>query len=392
MLNFLYYAVSWVLLRWHALFTWMGLDANSGVTWALSIIFLVVTIRVLLFRLFVRQVHTQRKLQAQMQRLQPKMAAIKEKHKGDRRKQQEEIMKLNQEEGINPLAQVGGCLPVLLQAPIFLSLFHVLNVASNSRKLPALAREYGWTSGEADSLHNAKLFGAPISAALRSPTALITSLGGDPTTTRVVAFVLLVVMCIATYITQRQTIANNPNPVTDGQQAMIQKFMLYGVPLSLFVSGVATNFGVIGVLLYWFANNLWTMGQQLYILKTVPHPDLSGNADRLAVDAKALAPKPGVKPVNPKGRRPATTRPGTTAEEATDGTVGTPPAELADPAEPAGSSGATAGGGRGTDGKAASTSSGSGSSASGSAGAARPPRRPSGQRSSTTTRPKKKRR
>ena len=80
MFDFLYTAVSWVLLRWHQLFTAIGLDPKGGVNWTLSIIFLVVTARLLLFRLFVKQVHYQR----HMQEMQPKMQELAEKHKGDR--------------------------------------------------------------------------------------------------------------------------------------------------------------------------------------------------------------------------------------------------------------------------------------------------------------------
>ena len=118
-LNFLYTAVSWVLLRWHALFTWMGLSAGGGLNWALSIIFLVVTARVLLFRMFIKQVHYQR----HMQEMQPKIQALREKYKNDRPEMQRQMMALQQEQGFNPLA---GCLPMFLQIPIFISLYHTL--------------------------------------------------------------------------------------------------------------------------------------------------------------------------------------------------------------------------------------------------------------------------
>ncbi len=125
MLDFLYTGVSWVLLRWHDLFTFLGLSSGSGLNWSLSIIFLVITARVALFRFFLKQVHYQRN----MQEMQPRLQAIKEKYKNDRQAQQREMMRLQQEEGFNPLA---GCLPMLLQIPIFISLFHVLRHLSNS--------------------------------------------------------------------------------------------------------------------------------------------------------------------------------------------------------------------------------------------------------------------
>ena len=95
--NVLYTAVSWVLLRWHQLFTALGMDPKGGFTWALSIVFLVITARVLLFRFFIKQVHYTR----QMQKLAPEIAKLKEKHKGDRQAQQQAMMQLQQDQGLN---------------------------------------------------------------------------------------------------------------------------------------------------------------------------------------------------------------------------------------------------------------------------------------------------
>src|SRR6476620_4123270 len=99
-LDFLYTGVSWVLLRWHDLFTFLGLSSGSGLNWALSIIFLVITARLALVRFFLKQVHYQRN----MQQMQPRLQGIKEKYKNDRQAQQREMMRLKPEEGFNPLA------------------------------------------------------------------------------------------------------------------------------------------------------------------------------------------------------------------------------------------------------------------------------------------------
>ena len=202
MLNPLYIAVSWVLLKWHALFEWMGLNPNAGVTWALSIVLLVVTIRILLFRFFIKQVHSQRK----MQEVQPKIAALREKYKNDRQTLSQEMMKLQKEEGFNPL---GGCLPILLQAPVFFALFHVLRLVG-SDKAGALSAEYGWTVGQVASAGQAKVFGAPIAAAFdtratwsRTSPARASPRPGSSRST------LIVLMVAATYITQRQIISRN---------------------------------------------------------------------------------------------------------------------------------------------------------------------------------------
>ena len=89
-LDFLYTAVSWVLLRWHQLFSAIGLPPGN---WALSIVLLVITVRLLLVPLFIRQVHHQRRLQ----QLQPKIAALRERHRDDRAAQQRALLKLQQE-------------------------------------------------------------------------------------------------------------------------------------------------------------------------------------------------------------------------------------------------------------------------------------------------------
>ena len=170
-------------------------------------------------------------------------------------------MALQKERGVNPLA---GCLPILPQIPVFLALFHVLR-----RLAPGAEGLYGWSDELTDEAARAKLFGAPISASFNMTGAKETAILeiADYTTIRIVAFVLIVIMCFTTFFTQKQ-IMSRSGPV-EGQAATVQKFMLYGMPLSLFVSGF---FFPIGVLLYWFTNNLWTLGQQFFILRKMPPP------------------------------------------------------------------------------------------------------------------------
>ena len=147
---------------------------------------------------------------------------------------------------------------------MFLALFHVLR-----RLAPGAEGLYGWSDELTDEAARAKLFGAPISASFNMTGAKETAILAiaDYTTIRIVAFVLIVIMCFTTYFTQKQIMARS-GPV-EGQAATVQKFMLYGMPLSLFVSGF---FFPIGVLLYWFTNNLWTLGQQFFILRKMPPP------------------------------------------------------------------------------------------------------------------------
>jgi YidC/Oxa1 family membrane protein insertase len=210
------------------------------------------------------------------------------------------MMALQKERGVNPLA---GCLPILPQIPIFLSLFHVLR-----RLAPGVPGLYGWSDELTDQAAKATLFGAPISASFNmvgaKEEAILAIPGVTYTDIRVVALVLIVIMCVTTFFTQKQ-IMKRSGPV-EGQAATVQRLMLYGMPLSLFVSGF---FFPIGVLLYWFTNNLWTLGQQFFILRKMPPPGSDAHkakaaADKPVVDPRTLAPKPGAKPVRPKPGRP----------------------------------------------------------------------------------------
>ena len=297
MLNFLYIAVSWVLLRWHDLFTAMGLSQSSGAGWALSIIFLVITARLLLFRLFVKQVHYQRN----MQRLQPKLQKIREKYKNDRAEMNRQMMALQQEEGFNPLT---GCLPLVLQIPVFIGLFHTLRHLSNSVTLcqngshASILSSYTFSRTETCHAAQAQIFKTPLAASFHDASSTITQLGGDPATSRIVLVILLLISAGATLGTQLLVRANVTTP-PEGQAATIQRLMLWLVPVGVLASGLLFNFPL-GVLLYWFTSNLWTLGQQAYIIRF--HPQAEEAEKPVGELGRALAPKPGQRPVRGRSR------------------------------------------------------------------------------------------
>lgn len=296
MFNFLYTAVSWVLLRWHSFFS-LFLDKNSGLNWSLSIVFLVVTARLLLFRLFIKQI----KYQRHMQEMQPKIQALRKKYKDDKAEMQRQMMKLQQEEGFNPLA---GCLPIFIQIPIFIGLFHVLRHLANSvaiadkfdlgQKLTAAQHAklslYSFSPAETASAAKASLFGAPLAGRLTDTSKQILLLGGTPSTTRVVIVVLVILSATATLLTQilvRRGMTTTP----EGSAATIQRLMLVFIPISTLGSGL---FFPLGVLLYWFTSNTWTMAQQLYVNRF--HPHTPKDAPVVGELGKTLAPKPGQRP------------------------------------------------------------------------------------------------
>jgi YidC/Oxa1 family membrane protein insertase len=255
-LNPLYNFVSGVIVGIHYLLSPIfGFD--SGVTWALSIVGLVILIRIILIPLFVKQIKSQRALTA----LQPQMKAIQTKYKDDRQKQSEEMMKLYKEHKTNPLA---SCFPILAQAPIFFALFTVLNgiAAKTDAGVPApIAR--GFLKGEyLDSAAQATFFGAKISQ---------TFLGSPDTTVKIVTVILIFIMSATTFTTQRQLMVKGMPKMDSSNNMMLQqqKIMLYLFPVIFAVSGV--NFPV-GVLIYWSTTNFWTWGQQFYVIKRNPTP------------------------------------------------------------------------------------------------------------------------
>ena len=255
-LNPLYIAVSWVIVTIHDLLTPI-FGTNSGVTWSLAIMGLVIIIRIILIPLFVKQIKSQRALTA----LQPHMKEIQKKYKDDRQKQSEEMMKLYKEHKTNPLA---SCFPILAQAPIFFALFTVLNgIAAVDRQGNPAPIARGFMKGEyLVSAAQAKFFGAPISDKF---------LGSDITTVKIVTVILIILMSATTFTTQRQLMTKGMPKMDSSNNMMLQqqKIMLYAFPLIFAITGV--NFPV-GVLIYWSTTNLWTWGQQYYVIKRNPTP------------------------------------------------------------------------------------------------------------------------
>ena len=244
----LYIAVSWVIVNIHDLLVPL-FGADSGVSWSLAIIGLVIIIRIILIPLFVKQIKSQRALTA----LQPHMKDIQKKYKDDRQKQSEEMMKLYKEHKTNPLA---SCFPILAQAPIFFALFWVLNGISQNKPHGLLKGEYLVSAQEAS------FFGAPLSD---------TFLGADVTSTKIIAIALIIFMSATTFTTQRQLMVKGMPKMDSSNNMMLQqqKIMLYLFPIIFAVTGV--NFPI-GVLIYWSTTNLWTWGQQYYVIKRNPTP------------------------------------------------------------------------------------------------------------------------
>lgn len=319
MLNFVYWPISAVLWFWHKAIGFL-LEPTSGISWVLAIVLLVATIRVLLFKPMLNQQRSAIK----MQQLQPAMAAIKEKYKGDQQAQAMEMRKLQQEMGINPLA---GCIPVLVQMPVFLGLFHVLrsfNRTGNSGNALGLSVQENWNTpnyifgvSEVQSFLQARVFNAPISASIsmgQDQYAAFTApgVGIDFTRTDIIAVALplLIVSALATHFNARMSVNRTTQRQAAGlqlrqegvmgqQMDVMNKMMLWFFPIMILVTGALWH---IGLLVYMLTNNLWTFFQQRYIFKKLDKEeaaDLEAKRTAKREAQEKLAPKPGAKPIRP---------------------------------------------------------------------------------------------
>ena len=246
----LYFLVSAIMLGWHYVFSAV-FGPESGASWALAIIGLTVTIRALMIPLFVKQIKSSRN----MQLLQPRVKELQKKYGHDRERLAQETMSLYRETKTNPFA---SCLPLIIQMPFFLALFRMIDQAAKNGEGRGLL-----TDTQAQQLRDAEIFGVKISASF-------TSADGDARV-QIFAAILVLAMTLTTFLTQRQLMSKNmPADALTGPYAQQQKLLLYVLPVVFAVGGIAFP---IGVLLYWTTSNLWTMGQQFYVIRNNPAPN-----------------------------------------------------------------------------------------------------------------------
>jgi YidC/Oxa1 family membrane protein insertase len=266
----LYFVTSFIMTTFHDLFGgWFGQGpAAQGWSWALAIVCLTIVIRIVLIPLFVKQIKSSRN----MQLLQPKVKELQKKYGHDRERLAQETMKLYRETGTNPFA---SCLPLILQMPIFLALFRLIDRAAT----PGFEGEAFLSRDDGTSLQTATIFGAHIAEQF---------LGDSDLNTKLLAVVLILMMTATTFLTQRQLMSKNmPPDAMSGPYAQQQKMLLYVLPLVFGVGGVAFP---IGVVIYWTTSNAWTMGQQFYVIRNNPAPGtpaFKAREERLARKGKA---------------------------------------------------------------------------------------------------------
>jgi YidC/Oxa1 family membrane protein insertase len=210
-----------------ALLEW--LHSSVGLTWAWSIVALTIIVRTLLLPLTVRQIHSMQRLQ----RHAPEMKAIQQRYKNDRAKQQEELMKFYRENKINPAS---SCLPILLQIPIFLSLFFVLKDFEKEVFPDYPGSDLGWLWGLVPDITQ------PLSS--------------DP-----LSAVILLILYASSQTASTLLMSSTMDKT--------QRYLLLALPL-VFLFFV-TNFPA-GLMIYWVTTNLWTTGQGLVTRQLRPKP------------------------------------------------------------------------------------------------------------------------
>lgn len=253
------WVVELILVAFHQLLTLTGMEAAAGITWVLSIVGLVLVIRAALIPIFVKQIKSQRR----MLEVAPQLKKIQDKYKGkrdqlSREAMSRETMELYKKTGTNPLA---SCLPLLIQMPIFFSLFSVLNDAQRSEAgvgplNDTLARQFG----------EANLFGiAPLHQSIQGALQ-----EGGQELVVVIAVIMVVLMTVSQFITQLQIVSRNMSPEAKASPTFKQqKVLLYILPLVFAFSGFAFP---LGVMFYWLTSNIWTMVQQFVVIRNMPTP------------------------------------------------------------------------------------------------------------------------
>ena len=273
MFDIVLYPVSAVLWFWHAVFGALS-GPDSGLAWLLAIVFLVFTLRVLLIRPALSQLRAAHRAR----KLAPQIKKIREKYRGDRQRMATELQKLHADAGTSPL---GGCLPALLQIPVFLSLYWVLRDFT-----PGATTNHVFDHEGVRSFLNADLFGAKLGNWLSQPAAVLQEFGTDRPHMIAVGLPLMLLASTATFLSMRMSLRRqrDANP----QMATISRLMTYLAPVGMLVSG--SFFPVpIGVLLYFLANNVWTFGQQHVLTARV-------DREETTVKKTVAAPRPGQKP------------------------------------------------------------------------------------------------
>jgi len=217
-------------------------------SWGWSIIVLTVLIRSALIPLTLKQI---RSMQA-MREFAPEIKALQEKHKGDRQRLNEEMMKFYRDNQINPFA---SCLPLLAQAPVFISLFYLLQDDLKPHICPNIESYAKSVDKTISQVSCGQVPGSTGQEFLFIPDLTANATGA-----------VLVVLIVLYVVSQLGSTLVMMTPTMD----KTQRYIMFALPL-IFVVFII-NFPA-GLMVYWITTNLWTVGQQFVVKKTSPPID-----------------------------------------------------------------------------------------------------------------------
>ncbi|MFD8098393.1 membrane protein insertase YidC [Nocardia fluminea] len=236
----------------------------------LAVIFLVLTVRWLLYWPIRRQAITMR----QMAALNPQIQALQRKHRTDRERMALEMQRLQKEHGFNPLM---GCLPVLVVIPVFMALFHVLRSFNRtghgwgqpglSPQVNAVTPNYAFASADVQSFLATRLLDVPLSAFALEPAdyaAAFTVSGSVPTSAQIsaVALPLMIVATVIAHLNGRAVVmrqrAKQGSVELNPSAMLMDRLAMYVFPLGFVLSGW---FLPLAILIYLLTSTVWTSWQ-----------------------------------------------------------------------------------------------------------------------------------
>lgn len=316
-LDIIYYPVSAIMWVWYKLFAFL-LGPSNFFAWALSVMFLVFTLRAILYKPFVKQIRTTR----QMQELQPQIKALQKKYGKDRQRMALEMQKLQREHGFNPIL---GCLPMLAQVPVFLGLFHVLRSFNRTQggfgqihlsvEQNRATGNYVFSPSDVANFLDAHLFGAPLGATMIQKTGLDAFTEFNRASVIAVGVPIMILAGVATYFNSRASVARqSPEAAANPQTAMMNKLALYVFPLGVVVGG---PFLPLAIIMYWLANNIWTFGQQHYVFGKIEKEEEAKKLEAQERQSKN-APPPGAKPKRDRKAQATKTAEATPSDDSDD--------------------------------------------------------------------------
>lgn len=248
--------ISWIMVIFHNFFTLIGFPKGPGIAWILSIVFLTIFVRICIFYPYTRQMESMARTQA----MQPELKKIREKYKGRRdiasqEAMRRETMELQKKYHANPMA---SCIPLLIQAPIFIALFDGLQ--SITKIAIGQSEPIGaFTKSVSQEIANTEFINVQLSTMFNNATAA----------GKITIGIFVALMCLTMFYSQFHTIQFNTPRSVSGAQRKTQWVMAIIFPLMYIWSG---SFVPFGVLVYWLTTNIWTVGQTIWQVHVFPTP------------------------------------------------------------------------------------------------------------------------